>query len=125
MYHHFHNINDLCKNRKTVARKILYILFDSLIDRYSLSIIIIIIMSDQTISAVENQLAKQLDMEDEMANSSSDNGENLIFNFLNKLHECPIVIEDDFKGLLKLLKFSNIKFNNFIHEIRSRMDQCI
>ncbi|XP_027201044.2 NHL repeat-containing protein 2 [Dermatophagoides pteronyssinus] len=48
---------------------------------------------------VEYQLMKQLDLEDEIDNHSSNDTEKLVINFLNKLQECPIVIEDNFKDL--------------------------
>ncbi|OTF73854.1 NHL repeat-containing protein 2-like protein [Euroglyphus maynei] len=53
-------------------------------------------------SAVEHQLIKQIDFEDEITNNSlNDNdAEKVVFSFIDKLYECcPIVINDDFKDL--------------------------
>lgn len=57
---------------------------------------------------VEYQLMKQLDLEDEIDNHSSNDTEKLVINFLDKLQECPIVIEDNFKGIFLKKNFSNI-----------------
>lgn len=68
---------------------------------------------------VEYQLMKQLDLEDEIDNHSSNDTEKLVINFLNKLQECPIEIEDNFKGIfLKGKTFQTFLIWNLIFFLR-------
>lgn len=64
-------------------------------------------------SAIEHQLIKQIDFEDEITNNSlNDNdAEKVVFSFIDKLYECcPIVINDDFKGKQNYSKKNISKF---------------